>query len=141
MRQLLHAIGCKYLVRLWLSSGTNETECSSSYEEHSVSFVPLKTMNVPLESLCNKVTTFFRELFKTAAVAIVHTKHQWHVRVCRNFVPTTYGEHRSIVRCEHRSVAGNTIIRALGEPCSVLSTEQFIFYFTFRFWTLQWLHR
>jgi hypothetical protein len=65
-RQLLHAIGCKYRDCLCLSRGTNETEYSSSYEEHSVWFVPLRKMNVPLESLRNKVTTFFREVIETA---------------------------------------------------------------------------
>jgi hypothetical protein len=67
VHQLLHAIGCKYRYGLWLSSGTNETVCSSSYEEHSVLSVPLKTMNVPLESLSSNVTICFREVLETAA--------------------------------------------------------------------------
>jgi hypothetical protein len=66
-RQLLHVIGCKYRDCLWLSNRTNETECSSSYEEHSVSFVRLQKVNVPLESLRNKVTAFFHEVLETAA--------------------------------------------------------------------------
>jgi len=65
--QLLHAIANLSLIRLWLSSGTNETECSSSYEEHSVLSVPLKKMDVPLESLRNEVTICFREVLETAA--------------------------------------------------------------------------
>jgi hypothetical protein len=36
MRELLHVIGGKYRDRLCLSNRTNETECSSSYEEYSV---------------------------------------------------------------------------------------------------------
>jgi hypothetical protein len=67
VRELLHVIGRKYRDRLWLSSGPNETECSSFYEEHSVWFGPLRKMNVPLESLRNKVTTFFREVLERAA--------------------------------------------------------------------------
>jgi hypothetical protein len=70
-RQLLHVIGCKYRDCLCLSSGTNETEYSSSYEEHSVSFVPLRKMNVPLESLRSKTMTFFREVIETAATRFV----------------------------------------------------------------------
>ena len=60
--QLLHEIAHLSLVRLWLSSGTNETECSSSYEEHLVLSVPLESMDLPLESLRSKVTTLFCEI-------------------------------------------------------------------------------
>jgi hypothetical protein len=67
VHQLLHAIGNEYHICLWLSSGTNETECSSSYEEHSVLYVPLKKMDVPLESLRNNVTICFHEVLETAA--------------------------------------------------------------------------
>ena len=65
--QLLHAIANLSLVRLWLSSGTNETECSSLYEEHSVLSVPLESMDLPLESLRNKVTTLLCEILEMAA--------------------------------------------------------------------------
>jgi hypothetical protein len=67
VHQLLHVISKKHHICLWLSSGTNETECSSSYEEHSVLSVPLKKMDVHLESLRNNVMTFFREVLEIAA--------------------------------------------------------------------------
>jgi hypothetical protein len=67
VHQLLHVIGNEYHVHLWLSSGTNETKCSSSYEDHSVLSVPLKKMDVPLESLRYNDTICFREVLETAA--------------------------------------------------------------------------
>jgi hypothetical protein len=51
--------------------GSIETECYSSYEEHSVLILPLLSMNIPLESLRNKVTSIFRDVLKPQQSGLV----------------------------------------------------------------------